>query len=146
MLLAMEDKFFDTSSLAFYRQNLFEYEQGVAVAVVKGRLKAHLQFWVHIGAPPWVLETISSGYVIPFESMPQSVCLSNNRSALDHHDFVSSAIADLLKLGLISEVFALPTVINPLSVSVNSEGKPRLILDLRHVNKHIPKAKFKMED
>ena len=142
-LLAMEDKSFDIS---FYRQNLFEYEQGLAVPVVKGRLKAHFQFWVDIGAPPWVLETISSGYFIPFDSTPPSVCLPNNRSALDHHDFVSSAVSDLLKLGLVSEVSALPTVINPLSVSVNSEGKPRLILDLRHVNKHIPKAKFKMED
>ena len=142
-LLAMEDKSFDIS---FYRQNLFENEQGLAVPVVKGRLKAHFQFWVDIGAPPWVLETISSGYFIPFDSTPPSVCLPNNRSALDHHDFVSSAVSDLLKLGLVSEVSALPTVINPLSVSVNSEGKPRLILDLRHVNKHIPKAKFKMED
>ena len=139
-LLAMEDKLFDIS---FYRQNLFEYEQGVAVPVVKGRLKAHFQFWVDIGAPPWVLETISSGYFIPFDSTPPSVCLPNNRSALDHHDFVSSAVFDLLKLGLVSEVSALPTVINPLSVSVNSEGKPRLILDLRHVNKHTPKLNSK---
>ena len=125
---------------------MFEYEQGLAVPVVKGRLKAHFQFWVDIGAPPWVLETINSGYFIPFDSTPPSVCLPNNRSALDHHDFASSAVSDLLKLGLVSEVSALPTVINSLSVSVNSEGKPRIILDLRHVNKHIPKAKFKMED
>ena len=103
-LLAMEGKSFDFS---FYRQNLFEYEQGLAVPVVKGRLKAHFQFWVDIGAPPWVLETISSGYFIPFDSTPPSVCLPNNRSALDHHDFVSSAVSDLLKLGLVSEVSAL---------------------------------------
>ena len=53
---------------------------------------------------------------------------------------------DLLELGLISEVLTPPTVINPFSVAVNSEGKPKLILDLRHVNSYIPKAKFKMED
>ena len=74
------------------------------------------------------------------------VCLPNNRSAFHHSDFVSSAISDLVNLGLIVELFLPPTVINPLSVSVNSEGKARLILDLRHVNKHIPKAKFRMED
>ena len=73
-------------------------------------------------------------------------CLSNNRSALEHSDFVSSAGCNLLELDLISEVLTPPTVINPLSVSVNSDGKPRLILDLRHVNSYIPKAKFKMED
>ena len=143
----MEDKFIDSSSLAFYKQNLYEYEQGIAAAVVKGRLRAHLPFWVEIGAPPWVLETaIRSGYVIPFETIPPGVCCCNNRSALEHGDFVSSAVCDLLELGLISEVLTPPTVINPLSVSVNSEGKPRLILDLRHVNSYIPKAKFRMED
>ena len=84
----MEDNFIDNSSLAFYKQNLYEYEQGTAAAVVKGRLRAHLPFWVEIGAPPWVLETIRSGYVIPFESIPPGVCLSNNRSALEHGDFV----------------------------------------------------------
>ena len=137
----MEDKFIDNSSLVFYKQNLYEYEQGTAVAVVKGGLRTHLPFWVEIGAPPWVLETIRSGYVIPFESIPPGVCLSNNRSALEHDD-----VCDLLELGLISYVLTPPTVINPLSVSVNSEGKPRLILDLRHVNSYIPKAKFRMED
>ena len=141
----MEDKFTD-NSLEFYILNLYEYEQGTAAAVVKGRLRAHLLFWVEIRAPPWVIKTIRSGYVIPFETIPPGVCLSNNRSALEHGDFVSSAVCDLLELGLISEVLTPPTVINPLSVSVNSEGKPRLILDLRHVNSYIPKAKFKMKD
>ena len=36
----------------FYSLNLFDYEQGVAPAVVKGRLKAHFQFWLDIGPPP----------------------------------------------------------------------------------------------
>ena len=48
----MEDKMIDSSSLAFYKQNLHEYEQGSAASVVKGRLRAHLLFWVEIGAPP----------------------------------------------------------------------------------------------
>ena len=42
MTLMVEDKFTDNSSLAFYKQNLYEYEQGTAAVVVKGRLKAHL--------------------------------------------------------------------------------------------------------
>ena len=73
----MEDKFIDNCSLSFYKQNLYEYEQGTAAAVVKGRLRAHSPFWVEIGAPPWVLETIRSGYVIPFATIPPGVCLSN---------------------------------------------------------------------
>ena len=115
-LLLLQDKFIDYPSLDFYSQNLFDYEQGVAPAIVKGRLKAHFQFWVDIGAPSWVLDTICSGYVIPFDSLPSSVCLSNKRSALLHFVFVSSAISDLLKLGLVSEVYAPPTVISELKI------------------------------
>ena len=40
----LEDKFTDNPCLAFYTQNLFDYEQGVAPAIVKGRLKEHFQF------------------------------------------------------------------------------------------------------
>ena len=36
-------------------------------------------------------------------------------------------------------------VVNPLSVSVNSTGKERLILDPRHVNKYLTLTKFKYE-
>ena len=37
-------------------------------------------------------------------------------------------------------------VVNPLSVSVQSNGKKRLILDLRHVNFFVKKCKIKFED
>ena len=39
-----------------------------------------------------------------------------------------------------------PDIVNPLSVSVQSSGKKRLILDLRHVNLHVFKRKFRCED
>lgn len=37
-------------------------------------------------------------------------------------------------------------MVNPLSVSVQSSGKKRLILDLRHVNFFVNKSKIKFED
>ena len=37
-------------------------------------------------------------------------------------------------------------VVNPLSVSVQTNGKKRLILDLRHVNKYLINRKVKYED
>ena len=94
----------------------------------------------------WVLYIIRFGYRIPFISWPPRAFFCNNRSALDHASFVDSAISDLLLAGSVIEVFTPPTVVNPLTVSVNSVGKRRLILDLCHVNKFIPKVKFKMED
>ena len=39
-----------------------------------------------------------------------------------------------------------PGIINPLSVSIQKSGKKRLILDLRHINRHLFKNKFKCED
>ena len=43
------------------------------------------------------------------------------------------------------EIFSPPDIVNPLSVSVQANGKKRLILDLRHINLHIFKQKFKCE-
>ena len=37
-------------------------------------------------------------------------------------------------------------MVNPLSVSVQPNGKKRLILDLRYVNKHLIKQRVKYED
>ena len=59
---------------------------------------------------------------------------------------MNSEIKDLLKFNCIKEVCSPPHVVNPLTVSVNDDGKQRLILDLRHVNKHIPHAYVKYDD
>ena len=53
---------------------------------------------------------------------------------------------ELLRDNRIEEVFSPPDIINPLSVSVQSSGKKRIILDLRHINLHIYKQKFRCED
>jgi hypothetical protein len=50
---------------------------------------------------------------------------------------------DLLKGGLVKSV---SIVVNPLTASFNGKGKERLILDLRHVIKHVRLDKFKFED
>jgi ribonuclease HI len=91
------------------------------------------------------LNVIEYGYLIPFVTLPTSVCLRNNKSALQHREFVECAINELLISGIIQEQMEKPFVVNPLTVSVNSSGKCRLILDLRHVNQCIDKQKFKIE-
>ena len=47
--------------------------------------------------------------------------------ALGHHKFVNRAITDLLITEVVCKMYSLPKVVNPLSVSVNSTGKERLI-------------------
>ena len=52
----------------------------------------------------FVLNIISDSYKIPFVQQPSSVLLKNNRSALEHEDFVSNEIHALLQKQCIEEV------------------------------------------
>ena len=65
---------------------------------------------------------------------------------MDNASFVESTISELVSNHAVVEVPFVPHVVNPLSVSTQSSGKKRLILDLRHVNQFIWKQKFKCED
>ena len=112
----------------------------------KGRLKAHSEFWENtLKASPTVMNVIREGYKIPFHTPPQPIFHPNNSSALAHPDFVSSEIQGLLTRGCIKQVSNPPFVVNPLSVATNS-SKLRLILDLRHVNSHIPPEFVRFDD
>lgn len=123
-----------------------KYEVKRGVLSVKGKLKEKFSFWEEVlSANSFILSVIKEGYKIPFFETPKPVYLNNNGSANKHSNFVKIAIDDLLKSGSIVEQRSAPHCVNPLTVSVNSSGKERLILDLRHVNKSIVKQKIKFE-
>ena len=105
-------------------------------SLLKGRLRINVNFWESIDASQFVLmiNVIKEGYKIPFYYTPTPVYLQNNKSSLQNSDFVFSAISELLNVGSVVECPFPPVVINPLSVSIQPNGKKRLILDLRHVN------------
>ena len=117
-----------------YDRNLFEFEQNSALPVLKGRLRSCLSYWHTIGANSFVIST------------PCQARFSNNQSALNNASFVESAIAELVHTHAVVELPFIPHVVNPLSVSIQSSGKKRLILDLRHVNHFVWKQKFRCED
>ena len=129
-----------------YDRNLFEFTQNSALPVLKGRLRSCLGYWHTIGANSFVIDTIKFGYRIPFISTPCQARFSNNQSALNNASFVESAIAELVHTHVVVELPFIPHVVNPLSVSIQSSGKKRLILDLRHVNHFVWKQKFRCED
>ena len=54
-----------------------------------------------------------------------------------HADFLSEAILELLRDNRIEEIISPPDIVNLLTVSVQANGKKRLILDLRHINLHV---------
>ena len=139
----MNDERYD---LQFFMNNYFDYEEGNAEPLIKGRLKASFSFWSAIGASEFVLDIIEHGYKLPLINTPARAILKNNKSALSHPNFVAEAINDLLDKDLVIECFEPPHVVNPLSVSIQSSGKMRLILDLRYVNQFLWKAKISFED
>ena len=102
--------------------------------------------WHTIGANNFVIDTIKFGYRIPFISTPCRALFHNSKSALENASFVQSAIFELVGNCSVVEVPCVPHVVNPLSVSIQSSGKKRLILDLRHVNQSIWKQKLKCKD
>ena len=113
---------------------------------VRGRLAKCISEWERINAPGFILEVIREGYKIPFVSLLPPKHGVNNLSAIKETDFVCEAILDLLKMNCIKELSEVPNIVNPLSVSIQSSGKKRLILDLRHVNLFVYKQKYKCED
>lgn len=134
------------SDIDLLTEDYYEYEQGEKQILVKGRLCQNVNFWREIGASEFIIDTIRFGYKIPFFSTPPTSFLGNNKSALLNSEFVEEAIGQLVKKGLVETCKWAPYVVNPLSVSVQQNGKKRLILDLRVVNMHIWKEKVKFED
>ena len=97
--------------------------------------------------PPFIVECIREGYKIPFYTTLLRASFSSNRSTLLHAGFVCQAILELFYSYRVARVpKSHLKVINPISVSVQSCGKKRLTLDLRYINKHLFKQKFKFED
>ncbi|MCP3667695.1 MAG: hypothetical protein GY696_35260 [Gammaproteobacteria bacterium] len=114
---------------------------------VQGSLRGHIDFWKAINCDGRTLSILEHGYELPFLEEPPSVHLGNNKSSVEHADFVGTEIANLLAKGCIEEVQDIPYFVSPLSVAVQqSSGKKRLILDLSMLNAYIAYFKFKLED
>ena len=66
----------------------------VEVCTVKGKC---IQFWKEeLCTPPWLIDTITEGYVLPLMSEPAPYSCPNQQSAQLESEFVSRAIVDLL--------------------------------------------------
>ena len=113
-------------------------------ASVAGKIRSHTEFWEEeLKAPPINLNNVKHGYKIPFVSEPPSYYAKNNKSSLSNQDFAEDSICELLKNKCIVETEIPPHCVNPLTVA---SSKLRLVLDLRHVNKHLVNQKFKYEN
>ena len=76
---------------------------------------------------------------------PPPCHLDNHKQAYANADFVSASISDLLQASAIELWPVQPRCVHPLNVATRSNGKKRLILDLRHVNQFLSLPRFHME-
>ena len=113
---------------------------------VRGRLKTHILAWEELEPTEAVLSVIREDYKLPLHTIPECCILRNNKSAFNNNDFVTETLNDLLANQCISVIASQPWVVDPLTLSTRDDGKRRLVLDLRHVNPHLFKYKFKCED
>ena len=144
-----KDEVADQIAQVHYENELFEFkltDHSPPVNNVKGNLRRNLEFWKCIGTSKFIISIIERGYMLPFLSLPEPAVFRNNRSSLAHADFVEDAIRELVESYRVLEVSSPPLVVNPLTVSVQANGKKWLILDLRHVNKFLSKMRIKYED
>ena len=112
---------------------------------VRGGLSRCATYWCNtLHASQFVQSIVEDGYKIPFQSLPKTCFLVNNKSARDQPAFVAEAIQTLLNGRYIEEQSEPPHCVNPLSVAKGK--KLRLVLDLRHVNGHLYKQSFRYED
>ena len=103
---------------------------------VAWRLASHINFWKAIKADAFICNAVEHGYKLPLITTPEPALLPNNKSARDNADFVNVEISKLLSGNCIQKCDFPPEVVNPLSVSLGTGGKPRRILDLRQLLKY----------
>ena len=111
-----------------------------------GRLSKEIEKWKEITDDEYILDVIKHGYQLPLKDNPPGIVLRNNRSARNNMTFVREEVKSLLERGVVTQVSEVPKVVNPLTVAYNKKGKPRLVLDCRHVNHFLHTFKFKYED
>ena len=111
-----------------------------------GRLKNCISKWKQATTSKYIVDVVQNGYRLPLREQPTKVCLRNNKSARENLPFVRSEVQNLLKKGVVSRRDDIPYVVNPLTVAYNKKGKPRLVLDCRHLNKCLHLFKVKFED
>ena len=116
------------------------------VTDVQVRLKEAHSFWIEtLQAPSLIPDWILTGYKLPLLCAPTPFMQGNHQSSLEHAGFVTDAIQELMANRCVKKVSEKPFVCSPLSVVKNSEGKLRLLLNLRHLNQFLVGTSLNMK-
>ena len=114
-----------------------------------GNVQDCIDFWESFSSNKMILDWIRNGYPLLWaQAPPRFAEFENAPSASEHELFVSQSIQEMLEAGAITELppGERPTVVSPLGVVPKPRSdKLRLIINMRHVNKHLAKKVFKNE-
>ena len=77
---------------------------------------------------------IEQGYKLPLLSAPPSYERPNQKSALEEAKYVEQALKELVELNCVQLMDSKPHICSLLSVVVNSEGKRRLVFNIKLLN------------
>lgn len=110
-----------------------------------GRIKHFLQQWKAITQDPWILDTVQ-GYRLSLIETPPETVIPPMQFSDDEREVITRELQVLLrkevirpardKRGFVSNIFTVP----------KSDGKARLILNLKTLNSFVEYQHFKMED
>lgn len=109
-------------------------------------LRSKLCNWKLIGASEKALSWIESGVKLPFNCVPNGFEIENRSLSAKKRLFITNEIKSLLAIGVIEKCIVKPTCVSPINSVPKSNGKQRLIIDLRHLNEHCSPPKFVYED
>ncbi len=91
------------------------------------------KFWIgDLNASPWVVDTLTNGYAIPFNEIPGKYEEENNASAKKNMSEVRKIVAEMIEKGIVKVTKDKPKCISPLGlVSKLKDGKMkhRLVFD-----------------
>lgn len=114
------DKFTDVLQVL----NGFEIDENLGQSKnVKKKIKKQLRISVSLVASSFLLKIIKFGDRLPFWDTPPAYFSKKNVSALKKNEFVQSSTTELLASEYKKQVFYKSVVVNPLSVSVQPNGK-----------------------
>lgn len=111
-----------------------------------GSLQAASEQWkIHeLGRFPDTV--LQDGVPVPFTQPCEQFEINNRPLSKYQYDFVASEISELLESGVITKLDVKPSGVSPIGSVPKKGGKQRLIVDLRHLNKHCETPKFQYED
>lgn len=117
------------------------------VIPIAGRLRYFLDEWLHITSDETILSWVK-GYHIPFYCEPFQTSTTKSRSyAHIESNIIDKCIMELLESGFISTCTPCEKQFISLIFTVpKTNGKHRLILNLKDLNKFVQVRHFKMED